>query len=117
VESFNGLFLCKECRDYKKEEVFKVKLCAICGWPINNVITKNKVKDFLNFLSKWLKEKNKSELLEIVKTKIEVKDFTVCRYDFFEFVEKILENLDLEVAEEFKNIFTKKYDFKDSIIS
>lgn len=107
-----------ECRDSEDEsDSYYGKYCAICGWPINRIIKKEEVQKFFSSLATWLKKKNQIEIFGIIKAKVKSEDLFLCRYDFFEMIQKILENLDQKLGEEFNQIFTKKYDFQGSIIS
>ncbi len=116
----DGSIICERCVEnefLESKEELKGKYCAICGWPINRVIKKDKVKVFLDYLEKWLSSKNRVELIGVIKPIFKDEKIYLCRYDFFELIEKIIEKFDENIAKEFNKKFTKNFDFQGSLIS
>lgn len=119
IESFH---VCKECAEdleLKESEVDSSEKCAVCGWPINRRISKEISKKFVEGVKEWLKNKCSKEILEKIEKRLsflEGKDVSLCRYDFFSLIKKVLEEEDEKLGKEFENIL-KAFDFGGSLVS
>jgi len=70
-------------------------------------------------VKEWLKGKCDKETLEKVGKRLsflEGKNLSICRYDFFSLIKKILEEEDEKLGKEFENIL-KVFDFGGSLVS
>ena len=93
--------------------------CVICGWPINRKISEEISKRFVEGVKEWLKGKCNQEVFENVVKKLsflEGKEISICRYDFFSLIKKMLEEEDEKLGKEFESIL-KAFDFGGSLVS
>lgn len=117
----DGLVVCNDCKEnfeLKEVEDNSSHVCAICGWPIQRVITKREAKIFIKGIKDWLsnKEFNNKEIYEILN-QLAKKDHYLCRYDFFYLIKGIFENFDKNLAENFEKEIASQYDFFGSLVS
>lgn len=114
--------MCEDCKEdfgIKNQENNTSKLCAICSWPINRKISKEKVKEFCRGIIKWLKKQKPRNFKKIVK-KIETlngKDAELCRYDFFYLIRDFIKEYDARVAKKYEKEIASKFDFGGALVS
>ena len=104
-----------------KEEVYgKIDYCVFCGWPINRITKKEVLKKYFEVIKEWLKKRKEEKIIKIVEGRLKNilnNELASCRYDFFDFVCKIIEGISPKLAKEFEKEFVENFDFKGAMIT
>lgn len=110
---------CKENFEIEESEDYSSHLCAVCGWPINRVLSKDEVKKFVDGIEKWLEEKKINNACDVFNSlrKLKKREHYLCRYDFFQIVKGMIESLDKKLGKEFEKKIASKYDFLGALVS
>ncbi len=117
----DGLIICESCKEnfeIQENEDFSSNVCAICGWPINRVLSKNDTRMLVKGVERWLRiNDGLSDRLKKKLDRLAGRELYLCRYDFFFLIKDIIESENLELAKKFEEEIASKYDFYGGIIS
>lgn len=118
----NGLIVCKECAEEFdfKENPEACEYCVFCGWPINRITTPEILRGYFKIIKKWLEKENGKEIIKILEKRAENilnKNLASCRYDFFEYIQKIIEIFSSKLGKKFKKEFVDNFDFQGGMIT
>ncbi|MEM5875020.1 MAG: hypothetical protein QXW01_01770 [Candidatus Aenigmatarchaeota archaeon] len=120
--TINGLVVCIDCKEnlnLEKVEDNSSNVCAICGWPIQRVISKEETKKFVKGVKLWIKKfrfRKKKVFIDFLK-KLEREEHYLCRYDFFYLIKEKMETFDKKLSKRFEKEIASQYDFFGSLVS
>ncbi len=116
----NGSSVCKNCAEelgLERNNFLPSNFCVICGWSINREVDERTLRGFLKVIRRWLKRHKAIKVLKVIKKLRFKESLSICRYDFFELISKIIERYSKRLAKKFRKEFVRTYDFKGSLIS